>query len=224
MRILIIEDEKKIAEMLVKGFNEAGFTAESVANGQLGLELAIAEDYDLLIVDVMLPSIDGFSLVEKLREFRNNTPIIFLSAKRSTEDRIEGLQKGADDYVVKPFSFSELLLRVRTILKRSSQSIDSGILKYEDLELNLLTRKVKRSGKEIELHHKEFLLLEYLLRHKEQVLTKTQILEKVWQYDFDPQTNVVDVLVCRLRAKIDKEANRKLIKTVRGVGYAIRLH
>lgn len=222
MRVLIIEDEPKVAQLLVKGFTEAGFNAESVSDGNAALDLAMAEEYDLLIVDVMLPGRDGFSLVEELRKKERDIPVLFLSAKRSTEDRIEGLQRGGDDYIVKPFSFSEVLVRAQTILRRTSKQVEGKKLKLLDLELDLLTRGVKRGSTVIELHQKEFALLEYLLRNRERVLSKTQILEKVWKYDFDPQTNVVDVLICRLRNKIDRDFKKKLIKTFRGVGYAIR--
>lgn len=222
MRVLIIEDEPRVSQLLVKGFNEAGFNAESVADGKEALGLALAEEYDLLIVDVMIPSLDGFSLVEELRRKERGMPVLFLSAKRSTEDRIEGLQRGGDDYIVKPFSFSEVLVRAQTILRRTSKQVEGGKLKYQDLEVDLVTRTVRRGDNVIELHQKEFALIECLLRNKEKVLTKTQILEKVWKYDFDPQTNVVDVLICRVRNKIDKGFKTKLIKTFRGVGYAIK--
>jgi two-component system OmpR family response regulator len=222
MRVLIIEDEPKVKQLLVKGFTEAGFNVDSSANGDEALSLALAESFDLLIVDVMIPGRDGFSLVEELRQQERDMPAIFLSAKRSTEDRIEGLQRGGDDYIVKPFSFSEVLVRARTVLRRTSNQVEGKKLKYQDLELDLLTRTVKRGDIGIELHQKEFALLEFLLRNREKVLTKTQILENVWKYDFDPQTNVVDVLVCRLRNKVDRNFQQKLIKTFRGVGYAIR--
>lgn len=222
MRVLIVEDEPKIVQLLVKGFTEAGFNAESSMNGEQALQLALAEDYDLLIVDVMIPDRDGFSLVEELRKKDRDMPVLFLSAKRSTEDRIEGLQRGGDDYVIKPFSFSELLVRAQTILRRTSKQIEGKKLKFDGLELDLQARTVRRDGKSIDLHQKEFALLECLLRNRDKVLTKTQILEKVWKYDFDPQTNVVDVLICRLRVKVDKDFKKKLIKTFRGVGYAIR--
>jgi len=222
VRVLIIEDEPKVSRLLMKGFSEAGFNAEATADGNEALGLALAEDYDLLIVDVMLPSRDGFSLVEELRKNERDMPVLFLSAKRSTEDRIEGLQRGGDDYIVKPFSFSEVLVRAQTILRRTSKQTEGQKIKFHDLELDLLSRTVKRGDQVIELHQKEFALLECLLRNKDRVLTKTQILEKVWKYDFDPQTNVVDVLICRLRNKIDKDFNVKLIKTFRGVGYAVR--
>ncbi len=222
MRLLIIEDDIKIANLLKKGFSEAGFNADVSNNGLAGYELALVEDYDLLIVDVMLPGKDGFLIVEDLRKQNCGTPALFLSAKRSTEDRIEGLQRGGDDYIVKPFSFTEVLVRCQTILRRTTKQVDTMKLKYQDLEMDLQYRFVKRSDLTIELHQKEFALLEYMLRNKEKVLTKTQILEKIWSYDFDPQTNVVDVLICRLRNKIDKDFKPKVIKTIRGVGYALK--
>lgn len=222
MRVLVVEDEPKIVELLTKGLTEAGFNVHASMNGAEALNLALTEEYDLLIADVMLPGLDGFSLVEELRRNDIGMPVLFLSAKHSTEDRIEGLRRGGDDYMVKPFSFSELLIRAQTILRRTSKQIESHKLKFEDVEIDLLSRTVFRQGKQIELHLKEFALLEVLLRNKNRVLSKTQILEKVWQYDFDPQTNVVDVLIHRLRVKIDYDFEKKLIKTVRGVGYAIR--
>lgn len=222
MRVLIIEDEPKVAQLLAKGFTEAGFNAETSGDGINAFQMALIEDYDLLIVDVMLPGRDGFSIVEELRKNEKDMPVLFLSAKHSTEDRIEGLRRGGDDYIVKPFSFSEVLIRAQTILRRTSKQIDSKKLKYLDLEVDLISRTVSRNGKLIELHQKEFALLECLLRNRDRVLSKTQILEKVWKYDFDPQTNVVDVLICRLRVKIDRDFKPKLIKTFRGVGYALR--
>lgn len=222
MKLLIIEDEAKVAQLLVKGFNEAGFEAETSSEGNEALNMALSKNYDLLIVDVMLPGRDGFSLVEELRKQERDMPVLFLSAKRSTEDRIEGLQRGGDDYIIKPFSFSEVLVRAQTILKRTSKKMESKKIKFHDLEMDLLTRSVKRGALNIELHQKEFALLECLLRNSDRVLSKTQILEIVWKYDFDPQTNVVDVLICRLRNKIDRDFKTKLIKTFRGVGYAIR--
>jgi two-component system OmpR family response regulator len=222
MRVLIVEDEPRVSKLLVKGFTEAGFIAEAVSDGNEALGLALSEEYDLLIADVMIPGRDGFSLVEELRKNELQMPVLFLSAKRSTEDRIEGLQRGGDDYIVKPFSFSEVLVRAQTILRRTSKQTEGRRLQYKDLELDLLRRTAKRGDTVIDLHQKEFALLEVLLRNKEKVLSKTQILEKVWNYDFDPQTNVVDVLICRLRNKIDKGFKQKLIMTFRGVGYAIR--
>lgn len=222
MRVLIVEDEPKVAQLLAKGFSEAGYNAESIADGNEAVDLIVRENYDLLIVDVMLPGRDGFSVVEELRKKQLEIPVIFLSAKRSTEDRIEGLQRGGDDYIVKPFSFSEVLVRAQTILKRTSKQVEGKTLRYEDLSMDLLTRIVKRGQTKIELHQKEFALLEYLMRNQGRVMSKTQILENVWKYDFDPQTNVVDVLVFRLRNKVDRDFTKKLIRTIRGVGYAIR--
>ncbi len=222
MRILIAEDDSKVLQLLTKGLKEAGFNVESTSDGEQALQQTLLEEYDILLLDVMLPGRDGFSIAEELRKSNRDLPILFISAKHSIEDRIEGLQRGGDDYIVKPFSFSEVLARIHAILRRTSKQIESHKIKYDDLEIDLLTRTVRRNGQEIELHQKEFSLLEYLMRHKEQVLTKTQILEKVWNYDFDPQTNVVDVLICRLRNKVDKGFDKKLIRTFRGVGYAIR--
>ncbi len=222
MRVLVIEDDIKISEHLERGLKEAGYNVDSSANGEQALQLALGEHFDLLIVDVMVPGKDGFTIVEELRKNHKNMPVLFLSAKRSTEDRIEGLHRGGDDYLVKPFSFSELIARCQALLRRSNRKVEVHTLKYLDLELDLLKRTVSRNNMVIDLQQKEFALLEYFLRNQEQVLTKTQILETVWQYDFDPQTNVVDVLVCRLRTKVDREYSKKLIKTIRGVGYALR--
>lgn len=222
MRVLIIENDGKIAGFIQKGLLEAGFNAETTANGDEALALASHENYDLIIADIMLPGMDGLSVVEELRKRGRNMPVLFLSAKRSVEERIEGLRRGGDDYLTKPFSFSELLVRCQTLLRRTSKQVDSQRLKYRDLELDLMTRVVTRGGVSIELQQKEFALLEYLMRNQGRVLSKTQILEKVWNYDFDPQTNVVDVLVCRIRNKLDRDHPEKLIKTIRGVGYVLR--
>ena len=222
MRFLVIEDDKKIAELLQSGFQQAGYNADISADGIEAFELAMQGQYDLLIVDVMIPRKDGFTLVEELRAKGFDTPVLFLSAKRSTEDRVEGFKRGGDDYLVKPFSFSELLVRCRAILKRTTKQSGTSKLEYHGMEMDLLTRIVQREGKSIELHQKEFSLLEFFLRNQGRVLTKTQILETVWKYDFDPQTNVVDVLVCRLRNKVDADFDEKLIKTIRGVGYVLR--
>lgn len=221
--MLVVEDDLKIAQLLEKGFREAGFAVDTADDGEVGLKLAVGQDYDIIISDVMLPGLDGFSLVEELRKQQKNTPVIFLSARRaSAEDRVEGLSRGGDDYVVKPFLFSELLMRVHAVLRRTIRQDESKKLKFEDLEIDLINRTVRRGNTSIELHQKEFALLEVLMRHRESVLTKSQILDQVWKYDFDPQTNVVDVLIHRLRQKIDKDFPKKLIKTIRGVGYAIR--
>jgi two-component system OmpR family response regulator len=222
MKVLVAEDDKTILAVLKKGLSEAGFNVEAVNSGLEAYELAIDEHYDLLIMDVMLPGKDGFSVVEDLRAKGRDMPVLFLTAKRAVSERVEGLQRGGDDYLTKPFSFSELLARCQALLRRSMRQTDSRKLKYRDLELDLITRNVKRSSGDIELQQKEFALLEYFLRNQDHVLTKTQILETVWKYDFDPQTNVVDVLVCRLRNKVDRGFSEKLIKTIRGVGYVLR--
>lgn len=222
MKILVIEDDTTILDVLKKGLTEAGFNVEGRTNGQDAFDLALIEHYDLLIVDVMVPEKDGFSIIEDLRKRGNDTPALFLSAKRAIEDRVQGLQRGGDDYLTKPFSFSELLARCQALLRRSLKHAESSKLKYRDLEMDLLSRTVYRGGVPLDLQQKEFGLLEYFLRNQDRVLTKTQILETVWKYDFDPQTNVVDVLVCRLRNKVDREFGQKLIKTIRGVGYVLR--
>ena len=222
MKVLIVEDDSAIAGFVKKGFEEAGFLTDVVSDGKEALSVATSENFDLLIVDVMLPGLDGLSLVEELRKRGRQMPVVFLSAKRSIEERIEGLQRGGDDYLTKPFSFSELLARSLAILRRTKNQTEFTALKYADLELDMLQRTVKRGGHLIELQQKEFVLLEYLVRNQGHVLSKTQILEKVWSYNFDPQTNVVDVLVCRLRNKLERDNPAKLIKTIRGVGYVLR--
>lgn len=222
MKVLVAEDDKTILRVLEKGLSEAGFNVEALANGDEAFQMALEEHYDLLILDVMLPGKDGFSVVEELRARGRDMPVIFLTAKRSIPDRIEGLQRGGDDYLTKPFSFSELLARCQALLRRSMKQTESRKLKYRDLEMDLIARTVKRDNSSIDLQQREFALLEYFLRNQDRVLTKTQILETVWKYDFDPQTNVVDVLVCRLRNKVDRGYSEKVIKTIRGVGYVLR--
>lgn len=222
MRVLILEDDLKISEFLQKGFVEAGYIADKTGDGDEGLELALINNYDLLVVDIMLIGRDGLSVVEQLRQKQVGTPVLFLSAKHSVEDRVQGLQSGGDDYLTKPFSFTELLARAQAILRRTTQQTDAYRLRYQDLELDLMRRIAKRGNSLIELQQREFALLELLMRNEGKVLSKTQILEKVWHYEFDPQTNVVDVLICRIRNKIDREYETKLIKTIRGVGYALR--
>ncbi|HOV39916.1 MAG TPA: response regulator transcription factor [Spirochaetales bacterium] len=224
MRILIVEDDKKIASFIARGLEEAGFVADTVGTGEEGEELFQKTTYDAAVIDIMLPYKDGLTLVETIRAKGIRTPILILSARRSVDDRVLGLQKGGDDYLVKPFSFAELLARVQALIRRSSLSPSPSptSLHYKDLEMNLVTREVRRSGRTIDLQPREFALLEYFLRHPGQVLTKTLIMEHVWNYDFDPQTNVVDVLVHRLRTKIDKDFDSKLIHTIRGIGYVIK--
>jgi two-component system OmpR family response regulator len=221
MRILLVEDDLKIASFIVKGLEEAGFAVDHAADGEDGLHLALNEPYDAAIVDIMLPKLDGLALIEQLRQQKVNTPVIILSAKRSTDDRIKGLQMGSDDYLTKPFSFSELLARVQALIRRASRAVEPTSLSFEDLSMNLITREVKRGDKVINLQPKEFALLEYIMRNAGRVVSKTMILEHVWDYNFDPQTDVVDVLVCRLRSKVDRDFDQKMIHTIRGVGYVI---
>lgn len=222
MRILVVEDDLKIALFVCNGLREAGFAVDHADNGERGLDMVLTEPYDLAIVDIMLPVIDGLTLIEELRKTKTNLPVIILSAKRSVDDRIKGLNIGGDDYLTKPFSFTELLARVRALLRRATVSPDPLTLKVADLALNLQTRKVLRGVITIELQPLEFSLLEYLMRNVGQVVSKTMIMEHVWDYNFCPQTNVVESRVCCLRDKIDKQFDRKLIHTIRGVGYVLR--
>ena len=222
MRVLLIEDDKKIASFILKGLKEAGFAMDHAEDGIDGLHLALNEPYDAAIIDIMLPKLDGFTLIERLRQQSINIPVIILSAKRSVDDRIKGLQKGGDDYLTKPFSFSELLARLQAIIRRATRTVEPVRLQVGPLSLDLLTREVVRSGESIDLQPREFALLEYLMRNAGRVLSKTMILEHVWDYSFDPQTNVVDVLISRLRSKVDRDFEQKMIHTVRGVGYALK--
>jgi len=222
MRILVIEDDPKIVSFIVKGFKQAGFAVDHAANGEDGLHLALSEHYDVAVVDLMLPRLDGLGLIVKLREQRVKTPVIILSARRSVDDRVRGLQTGGDDYLTKPFSFSELLARVRALIRRAGGAAEPTRLTHGDLSINLLTREVVRGGKSIELQPREFALLDFLMRNAGRVITKTIIMEQIWGYHFDPQTNVVDVLVCRLRNKVDRDVAHKLIQTIRGVGYVLK--
>ena len=224
MRLLIIEDEPEVLAYIAKGMSEAGHTADTCANGKDGLFLATTEQYDVLIVDRMLPGLDGLTLIRTLRGAGNVTPALILSALGEVDDRVKGLRSGGDDYLVKPFAFAELLARVEILARRpagGSQSAETT-LTAGDLTLNLLSRRVVRGGHQIELQTREFKLLEYLLRHKGQIVTRTMLLEHVWDYHFDPQTNVIDVHISRLRRKIDENAQSSLIHTVRGAGYIIR--
>jgi two-component system OmpR family response regulator len=222
MRLLLVEDDPKIASFILKGLKAEGYAVDHAPDGQEGLALALTEPYDAAIVDVMLPKLGGLSLIERMRKEKVNTPVIILSAKGSVDDRVQGLQVGGDDYLPKPFAFSELLARVRALIRRAGGLSEPTRLTYADLTMDLLTREVKRGGRKIELQRLEFSLLEYLLRNAGRVVSKTMIMEHVWDYNFDPQTNVVESRVCRLRDKIDRGFDRKLIQTVRGVGYALR--
>jgi DNA-binding response OmpR family regulator len=223
MRALVVEDDPTIAAFLSRGLREAGFAVDTAHDGDEGFARATREPYDVAIVDVMLPGRDGLDLVEELRARRVMTPVLLLSARRSVDDRVRGLQAGGDDYLVKPFAFAELLARVQALVRRASGTAEPTRLSFEDLSLDLLTRRVVRGETVLDLRPREFSLLEYLLRHPGRVLSKTMILSHVWGYQFDPGTNVVDVLVSRLREKVDRPFERKLIQTVRGVGYVLRV-
>ena len=223
MRVLLVEDDPTIAAFVAKGLREAGFAVDEAADGETGLTLAREQKFDAAIVDVMLPRLDGLSLIDALRGRGIRTPVLILSAKRSVDDRVRGLQAGGDDYLTKPFAFAELLARVQALIRRSTGAAEPTTLGAGDLTLDLLTREVRRDGQPIELRPREYALLEYLLRHAGKVLTKTMILSHVWGYNFDPNTNVVDVLVSRLREKIDRSFDQKLIHTVRGVGYVLKV-
>ena len=223
MRILLVEDDGKIASFVSKGFREAGFAVDHANNGIDGLHLALTEPYDAAIIDIMLPGMDGLSLIEEVRRKHVSTPVIILSAKRSVDERVKGLQAGGDDYLTKPFSFTELLARVHALIRRSTGATETVTLTAGTLVMNLVTRQVAREGEPVELQPREFSLLEYLVRNKDRVVSKTMIMEHVWDYSFDPQTNVVDVLIHRVRSKIDKGFDQKLIHTVRGVGYVLRV-
>ena len=222
MKLLIVEDDAKIAALIEKGMREAGFLVDVCHDGTSGLERALTGRYDAAVIDIMLPGLDGLKLIEQLREQRVTTPVLILSARQSVDDRIKGLQQGGDDYMVKPFSFSELLARIQALIRRDKQHGEPTTLEYRDLSMDLLRREVRRQGEKIDLPTKEYALLEYLMRNPEVVVSKTSILERVYDYSFDPQTNVVDVLVFRLRNKIDRDYEQKLIHTVRGMGYVLK--
>lgn len=222
MRLLVVEDDQKIAAFVSSGLKQAGFAVDQAHDGEEGLQRALTEPYDAAVVDIMLPKRDGLQLIAELRRHKVNTPVLILSAKRTVDDRVVGLQKGGDDYLTKPFAFVELLARVQALIRRGSRVTEPTQLIAGDLALDLLTREVTRAGQRIELQPREFALLEYLLRNAGRVVSKTMILEHVWDYHFDPQTNVVDVLVSRLRSKVDKDHSEKWIRTIRGVGYVLR--
>ncbi len=220
MKILLIEDDRETGKYIVKGLNENGYTIDYAAEGNDGLYFAMNNDYDLIIIDRMLPGIDGLSIIKMLRSVEKRMPILILSALGDVDERVEGLKAGGDDYLTKPYAFSELLARIEALLRRgketSMQSLQVGSLK-----MNLENYTVTRKGKKIELKPREFRLLEYLVRHKDHIVTRTMLLENVWDYNFDPQTNVIDVHISRLRSKIDKGFDKQLIKTIRGIGYKI---
>ena len=222
MRALLVEDDASIAEFVVRGLREAGFAVDHAVDGDAGLEAAKGTAHDVAIIDLMLPGRDGLSLIEEMRRRGILTPVLILSARRSVDDRVRGLQTGGDDYLTKPFAFAELAARVQALVRRSTRAHESTTLAVEDLTLDLLSRRVTRGSTTLDLRPREFALLEYLMRNADRVVSKTMILSHVWEYSFDPQTNVVDVLVSRLREKIDRPFEKKLLHTVRGVGYVLR--
>lgn len=222
MRILLIEDDEKVASLVARGLKEEGFAVDRAPDGEEGLRMGLKEPYDTAIVDIMLPKLDGLSLIEELRRQKVHTPILILSAKRSVDDRVKGLQRGSDDYLTKPFAFSELLARVQALIRRATVASEPNSLVIGDLTINLMTREVRRGEKVIALQPKEFALLEYLARNAGKVVSRTMIMEHVWDYNFDPMTNVVEARICKLRDKIDKDYDNKLLHTVWGAGYVLK--
>jgi two-component system OmpR family response regulator len=222
MRLLLIEDDRKIALFVKTGLQEAGFAVDHADNGEDGLHLALSEPYDVAVIDLMLPYVDGLSIIRQMRDQDINTPVLILSAKHKVNERVEGLEGGGDDYLTKPFAFSELIARVQALLRRSSSATHPTELQFADLKMDLTTRRVTRSGIKITLQPLEFSLLEYLMRNAGRVVSKTMIMEHVWDYNFNPQTNVVEARICYLRDKIDKGFPSKLIHTVRGAGYVLK--
>ena len=222
MRILIVEDDLEAAEAMARGLTEAGHDCTQAADGEEGLKAARDGEFDVMVVDRMMPRMNGVQLVESLRREGDRTPVLFLSALGEVGDRVDGLQAGADDYLVKPYAFAELIARIEALARRRDTGSVHTLLKVGELEMDLIHRTVHRAGKEIDLQPREFQLLEFMMRHAGQSVTRTMLLEKVWHYHFDPQTNVIDVHVSRLRAKIDKNFDKPLLHTVRGAGYTIR--
>ena len=222
MRVLIVEDDLDAAAYLVKGLKESGYVVDHVADGREALYRVAAETYDACVVDRMLPGVDGLTIVKTMRSAGNAAPVLILSALGDVDDRVKGLKAGGDDYLVKPYAFAELLARIEALSRRVPAAQPDTKLKVEDLEMDLLARTVTRGGQEIDLQPREFRLLEYLMRHAGQVVTRTMLLENVWEYHFDPQTNLIDVHISRLRQKVDKDFELPLIHTVRGAGYTLR--
>jgi heavy metal response regulator len=221
MKVLLVEDDLDTARFIIKGLKQEGFIVNHAIDGESALLMVANGIYDVMIVDIMLPKFDGFVLIKKIRQNGVKTPILVLSAKDSVDDRVKGLQIGADDYLVKPFAFSELVARINALIRRTNQTAEPTTLIVGDLRLDLARHKVFRGGKEIQLQPKEFALLEYLMRNAGRVVSKTMIMEHVWDYNFDPQTNVVEARICRLREKIDRPFKKKLIHTIKGLGYVL---
>ena len=221
MKILIVEDEKKVASFLKKGLEQEYYTVDVTHDGKAGLDLSLTEDYDLIILDIMLPLLDGITLLREIRNAKIDVPVLMLTAKDSTEDKVEGLDSGADDYLAKPFALEELLARVRALVRRK-EKVKNLLLLANDLSLDTQTHKVKRGDKEIILTPKEYSILEYLLRNKNHVVSRMKLTEHVYEYQFDPDTNVIDVYINKLRNKIDKDSDQPILHTIRGIGYMIK--
>ena len=222
MRILLVEDDIKIAAFVSKGLKEAGYVVDHYINGNDGLSAAKLESYDAGVIDIMLPGIDGLTLIEDLRSSNINLPVIILSARRSVDDRVKGFNTGGDDYLTKPFAFSELLARLQALIRRANHIVEPNNLNVHDLTIDIRSRKVSRADRKINLQPREFSLLEYLMRNENRIVSKSMIMEHVWDYNFDPHTNVVEARVCKLRDKIDKDFDTPLIHTIRGVGYVLK--
>jgi len=222
MRILLVEDDIKIAAFVSKGLKEAGYVVDHYINGNDGLSAAKLESYDAGVIDIMLPGIDGLTLIEDLRSSNINLPVIILSARRSVDDRVKGFNTGGDDYLTKPFAFSELLARLQALIRRANHIVEPNNLSVHDLTIDIRSRKVSRADRKINLQPREFSLLEYLMRNENRIVSKSMIMEHVWDYNFDPHTNVVEARVCKLRDKIDKDFDTPLIHTIRGVGYVLK--
>jgi two-component system OmpR family response regulator len=223
MRLLVVEDDRKIASFVISGLKQNGFAVDHAPDGEQGRDLARVVNYDAAVLDVMLPKLDGLSLLRQMRQEKILIPVLILSAKATVDDRVKGLHAGGDDYLTKPFAFSELLARVQALIRRASHTAEPTKLSVGDLSMDLITREVTRNGRLVDLQSREFGLLELLLRHPGRPVTKTMILEHLWDYSFDPQTNVVDVLVHRLRMKMDRDCPVELIRTLRGVGYVLKV-
>lgn len=221
MRILLIEDDPDIALFIVKGFQQEGFQVTHMDNGVSGLNILLSEFFDLAIIDLMLPGYDGYEIIKTIREKKLKLPVLILSAKREVDDKVKGLDLGADDYLEKPFAFSELVSRLKALLRRQENFVNDTVLRLANLEMNILKHKVYRDSTEIYLQPKEFSLLEYLLRNKGRIISKTMLMEHVWDYNFDPQTNIVEARICKLREKIDNPYEEKLLHTIKGVGYVL---